>query len=133
MNKNFELEKEIGEKISISEFSGEEKEKAKLLVKIIAEVMMIDGDRDVNISGIPYKAECVQKNFSEVNEEDIKSVIDNLDRLRSEIRNKKTYLRTAIYNAVNERSLRRVKERYGTFDPEEAFKKALDRTYKKKE
>lgn len=131
MNNKFELEKEVGEKISISEFSGEEKEQAKVMIKIVAEVLMLDGDRDISISGIPYKAEWVKDSFAEVNAEDIKQVIKNINRLRVEIRNKKTYLRTALYNAVNERSLRNIYERKGNFDPEEAFQIALSRSYGK--
>lgn len=133
MKKIIELEKELEEKILKNDFSEEEKEKAKVMIKIVAEVMLIDGDRDINISGIPYKAEWVKDSFAEIDAEDIKTVIKNLDRLKAEIRNKKTYLRTALYNAVNERALRNVYERQGNFDPDEAFKIALARTYNKKE
>lgn len=131
MKKLIEIEKEIEKKIFINNFSEEEKEKAKVMIKIVAEVLMLDGDRDISISGIPYKAEWVKDSFAEVNAEDIKQVIKNINRLRSEIRNKKTYLRTALYNAVNERALRNIYERKGNFDPEEAFQIALSRSYGK--
>ena len=131
MKKLFEIEKELEEKIFINNFSKEEKEKAKVMIKIVAEVLMLDGDRDISISGIPYKAEWVKDSFAEVNAEDIKQVIKNINRLRVEIRNKKTYLRTALYNAVNERALRNIYERKGNFDPEEAFQIALSRSYGK--
>ena len=133
MKKLIELEKELEEKILKNDFSEEEKSKAKVMIKIVAEVMLIDGDRNINISGIPYKAEWVKDSFSEIDAEDIKTVIKNIDRLKAEIRNKKTYLRTALYNAVNERALRNVYERQGNFDPDETFKIALARTYNKKE
>lgn len=131
MKKLIEIEKELEKKIFINNFSEEEKEKAKVMIKIVAEVLMLDGDRDISISGIPYKAEWVKDSFEEVNAEDIKQVIKNINRLRVEIRNKKTYLRTALYNAVNERALRNVYERQGNFDPEDAFRVALYRTYGK--
>ena len=131
MKKLIEIEKELEKKIFINNFSEEEKEKAEVMIKIVAEVLMLDGDRDISISGIPYKAEWVKDSFAEVNAEDIKQVIKNINRLRVEIRNKKTYLRTALYNAVNERALRNVYERKGNFDPEDAFRVALYRTYGK--
>lgn len=131
MKELVEIEKELEKKIFRNYFSEEEKEKAKVMIKIVAEVLLIDGDRDISISGIPYKAKWVKEILAEVEAEDIKQVIKNIDRLRAEIRNKKTYLRTALYNAVNERALRNVYERQGNFDPEDAFRVALCRTYGK--
>lgn len=126
------IEKELEKKILSNDFSEEEKVKAKIMIKIISEVMLLDGDRDISIAGIPYKAGWVKESFEEINAEDVKTVIKNLNRLRVEIRNKKTYIRTALYNAVNERALRNIYERQGTFDPEEAFNIALARSYNKK-
>lgn len=133
MKKIYEIERELEKKILKNDFSEEEKEKAKTMIKIIAEVMLMDGDCNINISGIPYKAEWIKESFAEIDAEDVKTVIKNLDRLRAEIRNKKTYLRTALYNAVNERALRNIYERQGNFDPEEAFNIALARSYNNKE
>lgn len=124
-----EIREEVEKKLNVKEFSGDAKERAKALSLIIAEVLYVDDEADVNISGIPFKAEWVKEVYRMIEHDDLKAVLDHYDQVRRSIKNPKSYLRTALYNAVNERSLRETVERQGTFDPEEAFNIALKRTY----
>lgn len=125
------IKENVRNQIHINEFDGEEKTRAQAIATIIAEVLFADDNADINISGIPYKAEWVKETYRIINHDDVKAIIEKIDKIRKEIRNPKNYLRTAIYNAVNEREIRNAVVRQGTFDPEEAFKIALARTYEK--
>lgn len=125
------IKEKVQNQMKIEDFHGNDKERAKALSNIIAEIFLVDDNADVNISGIAYKAEWVKEVYRMINHDDIKTVVDNIDKIRKEIRNPKSYLRTALYNAVNERGIRKSVERQGTFDPEDAFRIALNRTYGK--
>lgn len=67
---------------------------------IIAEVYMMDPARPIRISGEWLDGYIVQEIFGELGRFHIEAVIDEFCRLDIDIRNKKAYLRTALYNIV---------------------------------
>lgn len=67
---------------------------------IIAEVYMMDQDKLIRISGEWLDGYVVQEIFRELGREHVETVLDEFCRLTETIRNKKAYLRTALYNSV---------------------------------
>ena len=67
---------------------------------IIAEVYMMDPARPIRISGEWLDGYVVQEIFGELGRFHIEAVIDEFCRLAIDVRNKKAYLRTALYNIV---------------------------------
>ena len=67
---------------------------------IIAEVYMMDAAGPIRISGEWLDGHVVQQVFSELQRDHVVMVADEFCRLTSDIRNKKAYLRTALYNSV---------------------------------
>ena len=67
---------------------------------IIAEVYMMDPARPIRISGEWLDGYLVQEIFREISRMHVETVIDEFCRLVIDIRNKKAYLRTALYNIV---------------------------------
>ena len=67
---------------------------------IIAEVYMMDADKPIRISGEWLDGHVVQEVFGELTREHVVAVIWEFRRLTCEVRNKKAYLRTALYNSV---------------------------------
>lgn len=70
------------------------------LCMIMAEVYMMDPDKPIRISGEWLDGHVVQQVFSEIEREHVEMVVSEFYRLTDEIRNKKAYLRTALYNSV---------------------------------
>ena len=67
---------------------------------IMAEVYMMDPDKPIRISGEWLDGHVVQEVFSELTLEHVQTVIEEFCRLVCDIRNKKAYIRTALYNSV---------------------------------
>jgi hypothetical protein len=67
---------------------------------IMAEVYMMDPDKPIRISGEWLDGHVVQQVFSEIERDHVEMVVSEFYRLTDEIRNKKAYLRTALYNSV---------------------------------
>lgn len=72
------------------------------LVQIVAEVMELPAATLINISGLPMQAAMVKEVYQNLTEEHLVSVIDKYIGISFEIRNKKAYLRTMLYNVVFE-------------------------------
>ena len=83
-------------------------EQAKEICLIIAEVFILPPTSEIQINGNKLTAESVQVVFDMLTHEDIISVMDNFEAASYKIRHKKTYLRTALYNEVFERSSRTI-------------------------
>ena len=83
-------------------------EQAKEICLIIAEVFILPPMTEIQINGNKLTAESVQVVFDMLTHEDIISVMDNFEAASYKIRHKKTYLRTALYNEVFERSSRTI-------------------------
>lgn len=67
---------------------------------IIAEVYLMDPDKPIRISGEWIDGHVVQEVFGELTYEHVVMVIDEFCRLAIDVRNKKAYLRTSLYNSV---------------------------------
>ncbi len=67
---------------------------------IIAEVYMMDPEKPIRISGEWLDGYLVQEVFRELGRDHAEAVLDEFCKLVIDIRNKKAYLRTALYNIV---------------------------------
>lgn len=79
---------------------------AEEICLIIAEMAILPPSATVQIGGNKLTAEVVREIYSRLTHEDIISVMDNFEEVAYKIKFKKTYLRTALYNEVFERSSR---------------------------
>ena len=70
------------------------------LCAIMAEVYMMSPDQKIRISGEWLEVERVQSVFEELTGEHLEKVVENFSRQEIEIKNKKAYLRTMLYNSV---------------------------------
>ena len=73
---------------------------AREVCMIIAEVYMMDPDKPIRISGEWLDGHVVQQVFGKLTCEHICMVINEFCRLTIDVRNKKAYLRTSLYNSV---------------------------------
>lgn len=73
---------------------------AREVCMIIAEVYMMDPDKLIRISGEWLDGHVVQQVFGQLTIEHVVMVIDEFCRLTVDVRNKKAYLRTSLYNSV---------------------------------
>lgn len=72
------------------------------LCYIIAEVYMMNPDSAISVGGELLGADLVQGVFEELRYPHIEMVTDNFEKEARQIKNKKAYLRTALYNSVFE-------------------------------
>lgn len=89
-------------------FDEEYLQQAEEICLIIAEIFVLPPTASVRINGNELTAETVKEVYSMLTYEDIITVMDNFETATYEIRFKKTYLRTALYNEVFERSSREI-------------------------
>ena len=92
------------EQICLSEIPEGMREQAYEICLIIAEVYYMQPSFSVKIGGEALEVSLVEEIFSEVTQSHVELVIENFNSVSSVIRNKKAYLRTALYNAVFELS-----------------------------
>lgn len=81
---------------------------AEEICLIIAEMAMLPPSATVQIGGNKLTAEAVRVIYDRLGHDDIISVMDNFEAAEYNIRFKKTYLRTALYNEVFERTSRAI-------------------------
>lgn len=79
---------------------------AEEICLIIAEVFILPPTSEIQINGNKLTAEAVRVVLEMLTHDDIITVMDNFEAASYKIRHKKTYLRTALYNEVFERSSR---------------------------
>lgn len=72
------------------------------LCKIIAEIYCLTPETPVTIDGEELNAGLVQDIYSELDERHIAIVYDQYSKIDYEIKHKKTYLRTMLYNTAFE-------------------------------
>lgn len=72
------------------------------LCYIIAEVYMMDTNSKIAVGGDPLDAYLVKDVFEELRYPHLEMVTDNFERETKRIKNKRAYLRTALYNSVFE-------------------------------
>lgn len=121
----YETFEKVKEQIEFKCFSTDTQATAENICLIITEVLKLPPNALIRISGNNLPAEIVQAIYYRLTHEHIKLVIKNFGRATYEIKHKKTYLRTALYNsvfeidahyenAVNIDNPQFVKEPYGT-------------------
>ena len=82
------------------------KKQAEEICLIIAEIFILPPASLVQIDGNKLPVTAVQEVYDRLTHEDIIAVMDKFEAATYEIRFKKTYIRTALYNEVFERSSR---------------------------
>lgn len=98
----------IAEQIELDCFPKEYIPQAREFCLIIAEVYMLPPSADIQIAGQKMTVALVQGIYAMLNHEDIMSVMDNVEKATYEIKHKKTYVRTALYNEVFVRETRAI-------------------------
>lgn len=93
---------DVKNRIEFDCFSQAERDSAEDICLIIAEVLKLPPNALVRIAGNNLPAEMVQAIYHRLSHEHIKLVFENFSRATYEIKHKKTYLRTALYNSVFE-------------------------------
>ena len=94
--------KNVKDQIEFKCFSTEVREAAEDICLIITEVLKLPPNALVRIAGNNLPAEMVQAIYHRLTHEHIELVMENFGRATYEIKHKKTYLRTALYNSVFE-------------------------------
>ena len=74
----------------------------KELCLIIAEVLILDKDSVIKINGSIIPVSLVQEVYLQINNDHVRLVFSNFSNVSNRIFSKKSYLRTALYNAVFE-------------------------------
>ena len=83
-------------------FDQEDAQQAEEIAMIIAEVLKLPDTATVRIAGNALTAEWVAEIYNRLCHEHVLHVIENYEKATYEIKHTKTYLRTALYNAVFE-------------------------------
>jgi hypothetical protein len=89
-------------------FEKEYKAQVEEICLIIAEVFMLPKTAEIQIAGQKITVAMVCEIYDMLEWRDIVAVMDNTEKATYEIKHKKTYLRTALYNSVFERETREV-------------------------
>ena len=98
-NKNLNT---VKEQVEFECFTTEQQGFAEEICFIITEINKLVPCAKVKIGGENYSADMVQAVYHRLTHEHVMLVMDNFSRIRYEIKHKKTYLRTALYNSVFE-------------------------------
>lgn len=90
------------QKISLDTISKADKAFATEIALIIAEVMCLPPAAQIRVAGISMDARLVQEAYSLIEKEHVEHVMKSFREANYEIKHKKTYIRTALYNSVFE-------------------------------
>ncbi len=94
--------RELSEKIPAECFDPCDRAFVGEIHRIIAEMAILPEECDVQIDGEKLPCGVVNEVYSELTVEHVRAIIKRFDDIREKIRYKKSYLRTALYNAVLE-------------------------------
>jgi hypothetical protein len=72
---------------------------------IIAEIYICHPKQQYSMAGQVYDAEFIRNAFDGLERQNIEFVIDNIINYKSEIKNKKSFIRTALYNSLFETNI----------------------------
>lgn len=75
---------------------------AREIALIIAEVLLLDDEAKIRIGGNTLSAYIVKEIYQKIAHEHVELVIGSFEKIKYEIRHKKSYIRTALYNSVFE-------------------------------
>ena len=95
---------ELEEQIPIECFDECDMSVAREIHRIIAEMSILPEECDVQIDGVKLPAAVVADVYRSLTVEHVKGVIENFEQMAERIRFRKSYLRTALYNAALEYS-----------------------------
>lgn len=101
-----EVLQSVRERIEIQCFDEYDRPQAEEICMIIAEVYKLPPETEVQINGQKLTAELVRDIYDFLEVEHIREVIRNYETAQYEIKFKKTYIRTALYNEVFEHQSR---------------------------
>lgn len=90
------------EQINIECFNLPDRAMVQEIISNIAEVYMLYDSAPVKIAGDTLDGYIVKQVFEEIREEHVQLVIENYQRITYIVNYKKSYIRTALYNAVFE-------------------------------
>lgn len=90
------------EQINIECFNLSDRAMVQEIISNIAEVYMLYDSAPVKIAGDTLDGYIVKQVFEEIREEHVQLVIENYQRITYIVNYKKSYIRTALYNAVFE-------------------------------
>lgn len=93
---------EVENQIDLQCFSGNDFYIAKEFALIIAEVLLLDDETSIRIGGDTFSAYLVKEVYRKITHEHVELVIGSFEKIKYEIRYKKSYIRTALYNSVFE-------------------------------
>ncbi len=97
-----EVREDVTEQIEAECFYSDEMPLVNEIALIIAEIYCLPSDLLVKINGNDLFAEMVAEVYRLLTHEHINFVIGNFKKIPYQIKSKKTYLRTALYNSVFE-------------------------------
>ena len=92
----------IRQSVEVETFCRKDRPQAEELCKIIAEVMVLPSESPMQIGRTKIAAGTVAEVYSLLTAEHLEIVIRNFNNLDYEVKYKRSYLRTALYNAVFE-------------------------------
>lgn len=92
----------VRDRIEISSFEPSDRALANELILIIAEVGILPCGTQVQINGEKLVAEAVSEVYAQLEKEHLELVIEKFRAAKYEIKYRKSYFRTALYNCVFE-------------------------------
>lgn len=96
----------VREQIEVDSFPEGMDQLAEETARIIAEIYMMPGSWQIRIDGQHIPAAMVQQVYNHLEYDHVEAVLYRFKTVPYEIRHVKTYLRTALYNAVFETDAR---------------------------
>lgn len=72
------------------------------ICKIITEVFFLNPDKEMKIGGEELPVGLVQEIYSQLTSEHLENVIDGFNNISNKVINKRSYLRTSLYNSYFE-------------------------------
>ena len=94
--------KEVQQRIEYAYIRRGDQPQALEICMIIAEVELLPDEYDIQIAGDKLPAWMVKEIFGNLGHDNVEMVIENFRHERREIRFKKSYFRTALYNSAFE-------------------------------
>ena len=96
----------VREQIELEAFAEDMEPLAVEVARITAEIYMMPGSWQIRIDGQYMPAAMVQQVFNQLEHDHVEAVLYRFSEVPYEIRHIKTYLRTALYNAIFEAEAR---------------------------
>ena len=92
----------VRDQIDVRSFHVTQRDLAKEILNIIAEVYLLKDEAQIRIAGEMLEAYVVKEVFEQLDAEHVQLVIENFSKVERIVNFKRGYLRTALYNSVFE-------------------------------